>query len=407
MKAVILLPTGCADFPVPALDGRTPLQVARTPHLDALAADGRVGVARHAAKGTWPVSHEALLSVVGYDPRRERISRGGLEAAGLGVVLADDDLAFRLNFVSTFQGRLIDFHAGQMGSVEARLLVEALQAELGGGRFDVHAGNGYRNLLVIHDARGLRIETTAPQWVAGKSVSEGLPRGDDAPLLLGFMARAADVLAAHDVNRVRVDLGENPAAHVWPWGGGGSVLVEPFELRHALSLGVVAAAPLARGLGRVLGAEVAHVPGATGGWDTDYAAKCAAALALLERHDVVLLHLGAPNEASHPSNARLKVSVLEEIDRRVVGPLRADLARRGDTRLLVTTDHVTPLHGAGRIPSDVPFLLWGPGVAAGRGVPFTEAGAAGSGLRVDEGRLLFDFVLGRRESPTGRLVAEV
>ncbi|MCB9896602.1 MAG: 2,3-bisphosphoglycerate-independent phosphoglycerate mutase [Planctomycetes bacterium] len=405
MKLLVLLPTGCADAPVPALDGRTPLAAARTPQLDALAKEGRVGLARHASAGALPVSHQALLSVLGYDPLREQVSRGGLEAAGLGVALGPDDLAYRLNFVATFQGRLIDFHAGQMNSVEARLLVEALQHELGGERFDVHAGTGYRNLLVVHDARGLQIETTAPQWVAGKPVSDGLPKGRDAKLLLDFMSSAAKVLARHDINRVRIDLGENPAAHVWPWGGGTRAVVEPFELRHGLSLGVVAAVPLARGLGRTLGAEVRDVPGATGGWDTDYAAKVSAALELLARHDVVLLHLGAPNEASHPGNPRLKVSVLEDVDRRVVAPLRAALVKRDDVRLLVTTDHMTPLPG-GRVTSEVPFVIWGPGIAPTRDVPFTEEGAAAADLRVDEGRLLFDWLLGRRGSPTGRLVAD-
>jgi 2,3-bisphosphoglycerate-independent phosphoglycerate mutase len=395
MKSFILLPTGIADVPVAALEGSTPLETAHTPHLDRLAQAARVGLVRQVPAGMRNSSDVAVLSVLGYDPRGTDATRGGIEAAGMGVGLDADDLAFRMNFVSTFRGHLVDFNAGHIGNVEARLLVEALQAALGGPRVTFHPGLGYRNLLVIHGGRRLQIETVPPQEVQGQAVEDYLPYGPDAAELRELLAAAEGVLAAHDVNRVRVDLGENPADRIWPWGAGWRTELEPFELRTRRNLCVVAAVPLVRGLGVMMGAEVPAVPGATGYYDTDWAGKLRRALEALEEHDVVMLHLAAANEACHETDVRLKVRVIEEMDRFVVGPLLAALGKRGDTRLLVTTDHMTSTVERERSTTHVPFALWGPGILplrpAGR---FTETFAEAGDLHVEEGHTLLEYTLG-------------
>jgi 2,3-bisphosphoglycerate-independent phosphoglycerate mutase len=342
-------------------------------------------------------SDVAVLSVLGYDPRTTDATRGGIEAAGMGVELGPDDLAFRMNFVSTFRGHLVDFNAGHIGGVEARLLIEALQAELGGdGRVSFHPGLGYRNLLVMHGGRKLRIETVPPQEVQGHALDDYLPYGPDAAPLLELLERANAVLAAHDVNRVRVDLGENPADRIWPWGAGWRTELEPFGLRTDRSLCIVAAVPLVRGLGAMMGAETPLVPGATGYYDTDWNGKLQRALAALEAHDVVLLHLAAANEACHETDVRLKVRVIEEIDRFVVGPLAAALDKRTDVRLYLTTDHMTSTVQREGSTTHVPFALWGPDVPPMR-TPgrFTEAAAAAGDLHVEDGHAMLEYVLGK------------
>jgi 2,3-bisphosphoglycerate-independent phosphoglycerate mutase len=403
MKSFILLPTGIADVPVEALDGQTPLEVANTPFLDHLARRARIGLVRQVPEGLRDGSDVAVLSVLGYDPRGTDATRGGLEAAGMGVVLAEDDLAFRMNFVSTFRGHLVDFNAGHVGNVEAHLLVEALQAALGGPRVSFHAGLGYRNLLVIHGGRELRIDTVPPQQVQGHPIEDYLPYGPDAGELNALIEAAERVLAVHDVNRVRVDLGENPADRVWPWGGGWRTELEPFELRTGKSLCVVAAVPLVRGLGVMMGAEVPTVTGATGYYDTDWTAKLRCATEALDRHDVVVLHLAAANEACHETDVRLKIKVIEEMDRFIVGPLLSLLERRGDTRLLVTTDHMTSTVEREGSTTHVPFALWGPGIAPPRsGGRFTESVAAAGDLQVEEGHTMLEYALGAalpRRSP--------
>ncbi len=419
MKTFILLPTGIADVPVAALDGATPLQAANTPHLDRLAQQSRLGLVRQVPEGRSNSSDVAVLSVLGCDPRRTDATRGGIEAAGMGVELAPDDVAFRMNFVSTFRGHLVDFNAGHIGGVESRLLVEALQQQLGGplsggakagttgarGRagaasgatpglsVEFHPGLGYRNLLVIRGGRRLQIETVPPQEVQGQALSDYQPYGPDAGLLRDLIERASTVLAAHDINRVRVDLGENPADRIWPWGRGWRTDLEPFELRTGRTLAVVAAVPLVRGLGVMLGADVPTVPGATGHYDTDWAGKLRCALAALDTHDVVVLHYAAANEACHESDVRKKICVIEELDRYVVGPLRMALRTRGDCRLLLTTDHMTSAVERERSTSHVPFALWGPGIEPLRATRFTEAVAAQGELNVEAGHTLLEFVL--------------
>jgi 2,3-bisphosphoglycerate-independent phosphoglycerate mutase len=356
----------------------------------------------------------AVLSVLGCDPRRTDATRGGLEAAGMGVELGPDDLAFRMNFVSTFRGHLVDFNAGHIGGVEARLLVEALQERVGGplpgptGRgltAEFHPGLGYRNLLVIRGGRRLQVETVPPQEVQGQALADYQPYGPDAPLLSGLIERATEVLASHDVNRVRVDLGENPADRIWPWGRGWRAELEPFELRTGRRLAVVAAVPLVRGLGVLLGADTPVVPGATGHYDTDLAAKLRCALTLLQTHDVVLLHCAAANEACHESDVRRKIGVIEELDRFVVGPLLAALRAHGDCRLLLTTDHMTSAVERGRSTTHVPFAVWGPGIAPLRATRFTEAVAAQGELCVELGHTLLEFVLAGALPPSSAGVA--
>ncbi|MGQ0552461.1 MAG: 2,3-bisphosphoglycerate-independent phosphoglycerate mutase [Planctomycetota bacterium] len=427
MKTFILLPTGIADRALPALEGRTPLEAAHTPGFDRFARAARIGRVRQVPQGWRQGSENAVLSVLGYDPRSVSVSRGGLEALALGIELGPADLAFRINFVSTFRGRLVDFSAGHIGAVEARLLIEALQAALGNERDSFHAGLGYRNVLVVRGARDWSVQTEPPQEALGQNVASHLPTGPQSPELLDLLERATRVLMAHDVNRVRVDLGENPADRIWPWGAGGAPELEPFFLRTGLRLAVVAAVPLVRGLGLAVGATVPQVPGATGQHDTPFAAKLQAALAALEQHDVVLLHLSAANEASHATDARLKVRVIEEIDRFVLNPLLDVLSRREDVRLLVTSDHATPTHAAPSLPpslpqnlpmsrrsepdeSLVPFGLWGPGLRAARPARFVERDAAAGELCIEEGHALLEFALrgalpGPRPAVSGQLAA--
>jgi 2,3-bisphosphoglycerate-independent phosphoglycerate mutase len=395
MKALIVLPTGMADLPVPALEGRTPLQVAATPHLDAVARAGRLGTLRPVPEGLPITSDAALLSILGYDPRRESASRGGLEAAGVGVDLGPQDVAFRLNFASTFRDHLVDFQAGPIRGEEARVLIDALNDEVAWADVTFHTGLGYRNLMVVHGRPELDVTTVPPAVAQGLPIEQHLPTGADGGFLREIMQTAARMLGNHDVNRVRLDLGENAADQIWLWGEGRRVLIEPFELRTGLRLAVVAAVPLVRGLGISIGATVPGVPGATGDQQTDLGAKLACALELLETHDVVLLHVGAANEACHQTDIPAKVQALERIDRVLVGPAHQALLRRLDTRLLVTTDHMTSALVSGGCTTHVPFALWGPGVSSHRDVRYTEEDAARGDLVVDTGHTLLELTLKR------------
>jgi len=390
MKALILLATGIADDP---RAGPTALEKAPTPHLDRIADEGRLGLARFTPTNEGDTAAVALASVLGYDSRRDRVARGVAEAAGMGVELQPDDLALRLNFVSTWQDRLADFRAGCIGRVEARLLIEALSAEFDGEHVRFLPGSGYRNLVVIPGGRGLQFETFSPQEVVGQPLVDHALNGPDAAPLIEIVRRCRAVLANHDVNRVRLDLGQNPADLVWLWGPGSPAPIEPFKLRTGRSLSVVAGVPMARGFGLLVGGSAPLIPGATGDVDTDFEAKRRAALTALDESDVVLLHVAAGNEACHAGDTTAKTALLADLDRRLVGPLLQALAQRKDTRLAVTTDHMRSATRRSGPSTGVPFALWGPGITGMRSVPFCETAAADSDLIIEHGHALLEYLL--------------
>lgn len=378
MKLLLLLLPGLCEPTRAALGGRTALQAADTPALDGLARAGRVGRVRLAPAGRLPEDGAALLSLLGRDPRRERAGRGTLEAAGLGVGLAPDDLALRLDLVTTWRGQLVDPWVGGIGAAEARLLVAALQQQLGGDGVEFHAGRGPRNLLVLRGGAGLDLVLVPPGRVPGGDFAAAEPSGADAGGLLDLMAAAGPILARHDVNRVRIDLGERPADAIWPWGKGGRWALEPFALATGRRLAVLARGAAPRGLGVLLGADLPPAPAVADG----PAALLAATGAALDAADVLLLHVEGPGEAQ-PDD-------LAELDGRLVAPLVRRLAERADARLLITTDRPSPALDPAQA---APFLLWGPGVAAGRGTAFHERAAAAADLDVTAGHALLEHAL--------------
>jgi len=399
MKLLLLLLADLADAPFAALAGRTPLEAARVPAMDRLVREGRLGWLDW-GRGDADAGDAAPLTLLGYDPAEHRARRGYLDALGAGVTPGPDDLCLCLNFVSTFRGRLADPSAGRVGNVEARLLVQALQDALGDGRVSFHPALRHRNVLLVRGAASWDLTTVSARRAMGRPLDEVLPRGRDAGLLRALMRDASEVLGRHDVNQVRVDLGENPADAIWPWGGGRATEVEPFALRHGRSLAVVGAVPVVRGVRRLVEGRGAVVRGATGGADSDSSSKVRAALSALERHDVVLLHVAAASEPTAGRDPRRKVKVVEDLDRLVVEPLAAALRRRGDARLLLTTDHRPPPADPGAERA-LPWVLWGAGVDAGRGAAFDERAAARGDLHVPEGHALLEYALANEPARPG------
>ncbi|RKY16859.1 MAG: hypothetical protein DRQ55_17110 [Planctomycetota bacterium] len=376
MKAVLLLLPGLCEPALADLDGRTVLAAAGTPALDQLAQEGRMGQVRLAPEGQLPEDGAALLSLLGYDPRREPCGRGALEAAGLGLELGPDDLALRLDLLTTWRGVLADPWVGGIAPAEARLLVLALAQELDDERVSLHAGRGARHVLLLRGGAGLELVTVPPGRVPEGEVAKCWPGGADGELLHRIMLAAEPVLARHDVNRVRLDLGEQPADAVWPWGPGRRLVLEPFSLRTGRSLALLARGAAPRGLGVLAGAALPMVPAVREG----PAAVLRAALSALDARDVLVLHVDGPGRASP--------ATLGELDRTLVAPLVRALARRGDVRLAVSTDRPSPsLSPAARAP----FVAWGPGIEAGRARRFDPSQAD---LDVEHGHTLLDFLLG-------------
>ena len=367
MKYAIVLPDGAADEPVEQLDGRTPLEAANTPNIDWIAMNGRQGCVVTIPSGFPPGSDVATLALFGYDPRVDYSGRAPLEAAARGIKAHPDQLIFRCNFVTITDGTMEDFAAGHISQAEADQLIADLNEHLGGKQYRFHTGVSYRNLMVASNIGGVNPQCTPPHDIPDQPIAAHLPRGPGSDWVISVMERARAILADHDVNLVRRDLGENPATDIWLWGQGRPKVLEAFADRFGVSGVVIAAVDLIRGIACSVGMELITVPGATGYLDTNYAGKGAAAAAALETADLVIVHIEAPDEAGHLGNAEEKVLAIERIDEHIVGPLLEALRGHKEWKIMIAPDHPTPVDRRTHTSTPPPFCIAGRGPGSGAG----------------------------------------
>lgn len=396
MKYVVLLCDGMADTPCPALNGQTPMEAAHKPNMDALAAKAEVGRVRTVPDGLAPGSDVANLAVMGYDTRECYTGRSPLEAANIGVELADDDVAFRCNLVTlsdeeNYTGKtILDYCAGDIHTADADPIIRTIQEQLGGGDFDFYTGTAYRHCMVWHDGKTGLGKITPPHDITGKKIAGYLPSHPDAAPILDLMRRSVDILRDHPVNRQRIEKGLPPANAIWLWGQGKRPQLQNFLERFGLKGSVVSAVDLLKGIGRLAGMHVCEVPGATGYIDTNYTGKMQAALQeLKDGQDYVYIHVEAPDECGHRGEVQNKVKAIEDIDRLILGPLLKELPALGDYTLMVLPDHPTPLDIRTHVATPVPYLLYRSNAEQDSGVSiFSENTAAQTGIYVDPGYTL-------------------
>jgi 2,3-bisphosphoglycerate-independent phosphoglycerate mutase len=392
-KYAIILPDGAADEPVVDLDGRTPLEAARTPNIDWVSSNGRQGRVQTVPKGFSPGSDVATLSLFGYDPNTEYSGRAPLEAAARGIAAGPDQMIFRCNFVTVVDGLMADFTAGHIGQTEADRLIADLNAALSESGCRFHAGVSYRNLMVATVPGDFHVRCTPPHDIPDQPVKDHAPRGRGADWVKQVADRARDVLRDHDVNHVRSDLGDNPATDIWLWGQGRPRPLEPFAERFGLSGAVIAAVDLIRGIARSVGMKLIDVPGATGYLDTNYQGKGAAAVAALDEYDLVIVHIEAPDEAGHLGDTNEKIKAIEQVDEHIVGPMLDNLRRFDAWRMLIAPDHPTPVGRRIHTSTPPPFCFAGSGVQTVMNRPFSESAAVQSDLFINPGHELMEFFL--------------
>jgi len=395
MKYVILVGDGMADWPVPELDERTPLEVAATPNLDYLAAHGRLGTAvTIPAAAPEAGSDVGNLSILGYDPLRHSCGRGPLEAANIGVDLGPEDVAFRCNLVTRDGDRMADYSAGHITTGEAAALIAAVQTGLGRPDLKFFAGVSYRHLLVWR--RGpLGTVCHPPHDFSGGSLQEHWPAGPGAEILGEMIRGSWPILEVHAVNQARVARGKAPANSVWFWGQGRRPNLATLAERFGLHGFVISAVDLINGLGRLAGLTPIRVPGATGYLDSNLAGKAAAALAALATHDLAYVHVEAPDEASHEGSLAKKIKAIELFDAEVVGPILRGLKERGAHRVLVMPDHLTPLAIRTHSREPVPFVIYDSQRDEATGRAFSEAQAAGGTWREIPGPRVIELLMER------------
>jgi 2,3-bisphosphoglycerate-independent phosphoglycerate mutase len=372
MKYLVLVPDGCADEPLAELDGRTPLEAARMPHLARLAASAEVGRAEVIPPGLPPGSDVGNLAILGYDPAEYHTGRAPIEAAAMGVDLAPGEVAFRCNLVTVAPDDsghdvMVDFAAGHISSEQSHVIVAALDEALGSGRDGVrfHPGVEYRHLCVLPSDFG-DAECVPPHDLTGQPIV--LPSGPAAAKLTALMDASKPVVA-----RAAADVG-SIATQIWLWGQGTRPQLPDFVERYGVTGRLSSAVDLVRGLGVLSGIEVLDVPGATAGFDNDYVAQRDAAIASLADRDLFLLHVEATDEAGHQGAIDEKIASLERWDADIIGPL-VDAMGDQPFRVLLLPDHATPCAARTHTSEPVPYLLYGTDLDA-TGGEYTERGVA-------------------------------
>ncbi len=401
MKYIVLLCDGMADTKNPALGDRTPMEVAHKPFMDGLAAKAEVGTVCTVPEGLSPGSDVANLAVMGYDTRECYTGRSPLEAANIGVELADDDVAFRCNLVTLSEEEdytdktILDYCAGDIHTSAADPIIKTLQEKLGGGEFDFYTGTAYRHCLVWHGGKTALGKITPPHDITGRKIAEYLPGHPDAAPILELMQKSVDILKNHPVNIEQVARGLAPANAIWLWGQGKRPQLQNFHERFGLKGSVVSAVDLLKGIGRLAGMHVCEVEGATGYIDTNFVGKREAALAELSAgQDYVYIHVEAPDECGHRGEVENKVKAIEEIDRQILGPLLEEVAKLDDYTVMVLPDHPTPLDIRTHVATPVPYLLYRSNAEVDSGVTcFTEEAANAKKALVNPGYTLIDRAL--------------
>ena len=394
-KYAIIVPDGAADEPLEQLSNQTVLQAAQTPNMDSVSSQGRQGLARTIPPDMPPGSDVALMSLLGYDPRRYYTGRAPIEAVALGVPLSAEDWVLRCNLVTIADGKMADHSAGQISTTEATKLINQLNGVLGPhwrDQIQFYPGVGYRHLLLLRSI-DLDVQTRPPHDIIGEPIEKNLPRGKGAEMLIDMMARSQQLFQRHEINRVRRDLGENPVSSIWLWGEGKKARMESFKDRFGLTGAAITAVDLVRGLSKLIGFDLIKVPGATGYVDTNYVGKASAAIDALKKYDLVFVHIEAPDEAGHSGNAEMKKKAVEQIDRHIVGPVLQQLKKYQNWRILVMPDHPTPVTSQAHSAEPVPFAMAGTDVKGVVQRPFSEANAAESGLVINNGFELMEYFL--------------
>lgn len=394
MKYAIIIPDGAADEPLAELGGKTPLEAADTPNMDRIAAMGRIGTVRTVPEGFESGSDVATMCLLGYDPAVYHTGRAPLEAAAQRIHLSPTDWVFRCNLVTVIDGVMKDHSAGGISNAEAARLIHDLSrtAELPG--FEYHTGVSYRNLLVYRGREEFGVTTKPPHEIPEEPITRWVPQGMGHELLWKIMLESHRLFMDHEVNQKRRAAGKNEATQVWLWGQGHAPAMPTFVEKFGVKSGcMITGVDLLRGLAVLLGWEVHEVDGMTSFHDTNYVGQGIDTAAKLDRYDLVLSHIEAPDEASHQADWKTKIAAIEAIDRHVVGPVLAKLQQYPDWRLLVMPDHPTNIATRKHGYAPTLFAIAGSNVKAGAGTPYAEKHAAASGLKIDRGHELMEYFL--------------
>lgn len=393
MKYCVLIIDGASGWALPERGGKTCLELAHIPHLDALAREGVVGLVRTVPPGMEPSSACACMSVLGYDPKVYYRGRSAIEARSMGISIGRDEVVFRCNLVAIRDGKMWSYSSGHISTEEAQALIVTINEKLGSEEISFYPGVRYRHICKIKGHEDtLLAKCTPPHDIPGKPIAEFLPKGPGSDLLRDIMEKSKAVLEGHPVNLEREARGEIPANMIWLfWGSGQIPEMPPFKQVYGLDAAMTSGVDLLRGLARMAGMDVLDIPGVTDGLDNDYGAQATGALKALDKYDLVAIHIEAPDEAAHAGSIGDKVAAIQRVDEEVVR--RIGSWNLDAIRVLVLPDHPTPIKIQTHTDEPVPFVLWGSGFKSNGAKRFTEAEAKKTGIFIDDGYNIMSWLV--------------
>ena len=397
MKYIVILGDGMSDEPVEALNGKTPLECAKTPVMDELAAKGEIGMVQNVPAGMSPGSEIANLSVMGYDPKEVFTGRSPLEALSVGVEMEPDDIIFRCNVVTLTEEEpypektILDHSSGEISTAEADELMESIREAFNDETFQFYTGTSYRHIKVWKHGRLSQLEP--PHDHLTQTIGDFLPK---EAVLRNFMEKSFDILNNHPVNRKRAAEGKRKANSLWYWGAGTKPSLSSFEGKTGLKGAMISAVDLLKGIAVGADMKVCQVEGATGSIDTNYEGKAQAAIDSLLKDgcDFAYIHVEAPDEMGHQGELDHKILAISDLDSRIVAPIKKAMEEAGeDFRMLVLPDHPTPLRIRTHSADPVPYVLYDSTVQRKTMKRYTEAEAMASGIFEPQGHKLLERFL--------------
>lgn len=400
MKYIVVLCDGAADTPVKELGNKTPLEVAKKPNIDKLAAMGEMGMVTTVPGNLPPGSDVANLAVFGYDPQKYYTGRSPLEAMSMGVHLELTDTTFRTNVVTlsdeeSYEDKtMIDYSSDEITTEESTQLIKAVNDALKTEEYEFFSGISYRHLMVWHNKEN-NFSLTPPHDITERKIKDYLPKDET---ILNLMKKSYEILKDHPVNLDRIRRGLRPANSIWIWGNGTKPNLDTYSEKFGIKGSVVSAVDLIKGIGVCAGLEVIDVIGATGNVHTNFDGKAEAAIkALRSGSDFVYVHLEAPDEAGHRHEIDNKVRAIELIDEKIVAPILNALKEDGeDYAILIMPDHPTPLAIRTHTSDPVPYIIYKSGEHFDeKAVSYTEAEAKETGVVVKDGYALMNKLLGK------------
>ncbi len=401
MKYIVVLYDGMADYPVPALGGKTPMELAKKPLLDKLARNGEIGLVKTVAEGLKPGSDIANMSVLGYNPKECYTGRSPLEAVSIGVEMLDSDIIFRTNLVTLSDEKnyedkvMVDYSAGDISTEEAREIIKSVEEHFGNDIYKFYGGVAYRHCLVWHGGTLDIGKMTPPHDISGRVIGEHLSKSENAKELVDMMKASYDFLMEHPVNKKRIAEGKRPANSIWLWGEGTKPSLSNFKEKYGVDGSIISAVDLLKGIAKCAGMASPDVEGATGYIDTNFEGKAQCAIDELKTKDFVYIHLEAPDECGHRNEPENKVRAIEIIDEKILGRLLPELEKYDDFKIMVLPDHPTPIVTMTHASDPVPYMIYQKSKASDNGISsFNEETAKATGSFIEIGHSLMEKFIG-------------